>query len=191
MTEQETSGQPTVETPAVADERASWTVEQWQAELQRVGAKEKAEGRRLAEAALAEKAARDEAEAKRKRDEEAGRFEDVKASLTSERDEAMMAREAFRAEAEELRALIAADVAAAWDALPEAVRATFDGDADDVLAKKRHMNRMAPVIDEMTKRTGSEVLGNRPSPGPSQGARVTVSETRDEMRRGGGLRRMI
>lgn len=68
-----------------------------------------------------------------------------------------------------LEALVKADVDAAWDDLPEEVRDAYDGPDDDPLAKKRHMQRMAKVIERLTA-DANRKIGNGPNPPVGDGA---------------------
>lgn len=116
------------------------------------------------QAELDRKRQQDEAERKRKDDEAKGDFEQVKTSLTSERDTAISERDAYKSELDEYRALVTADLDAQWKALPEEVREAYDGEDDDVLAKKRHIVRMAKVIEKLSEKP--TIRGSGPSPKP-------------------------
>jgi hypothetical protein len=156
--------------------RIEWTAEQ-QKEIQRIAAKE---ARKAADKArqeekdrIAQEQANTETDARRKQDEEAGKFAEVRQSLESERDTIKGERDAVTRERDEYRQLIEADVTAAWDGLPEEVRDAYDGEDDDVLAKKRHMNRMAKVIAKLSgEQTGNP--GNRENPKPGTNGEVTI-----------------
>ncbi len=90
------------------------------------------------------------AKAQRKKNEEAGKFDEVKQSLESERDTAASERDRFKEQNDTLLRLVKADVEAAWGDLPDEVKDAYDGEDDDVLAKKQHMQRMAKVIAKLT-----------------------------------------
>lgn len=113
--------------------------------------------------------AKADAEAERKRQEAAGEFDQVKASLTSERDTALDEAKTLKTTNEALLALVTADVEAAWGDLPEEVREAYDGADDDPLAKKQHMTRMAKVIARLTAEAAKP--GNGPNPPAASGAR--------------------
>lgn len=127
----------------------------------------------------AEKAAAD-AEAKRKADEDAGLFESVKQSLTDERDAAKAELDVATKERDALQELVKADVDAQWDELPEEVRSTFEGADDDVLAKKRHMQRMKSIIDRLLAVSSKKgTPGNPPPAGNQQPAAESPISARD------------
>lgn len=119
------------------------------------------------DADAAHTAAQQQAEADRKRQEQeaAGEYETAKATLTKDRDDAITERDSIKAERDEYRDLVTKDVEAAWDKLPEEVREAYDGEDDDVLAKKRHMTRMAKVIEKLTAEEAKP--GNGPNPKPA------------------------
>jgi len=143
----------------------------------------KAQEKRDADEAEAKKKA--DAEAERKKAEDAGKFEEVKTSLISERDTALAERKAIEAERDEYRELVTKDVNASWSALPEEIREAYDGADDDVLAKKRHMTRMAKVIERLTGDTTSPAGGNRPNPKPGSAAFNVADEAARARARGG------
>ena len=132
---------------------------------ERKKAEEDAAARLKAEADEAKRKA--DAEAERKRQEAAGEFDKVKDSLTTERDTAVTERDNLKTERDALLALVKADVDAQWDALPDEVKEAYDGDADDPLARKQHMTRMAKVIARLTEKPRTP--GNGPNPPASDG----------------------
>lgn len=119
-----------------------------QAAINKLIGEARREGKHAAEADIeaARKAAADEAE--RNRQIEAGEFDKVRQSLEAERDQ-------FRTRAEQLDSLIAAikpDVDAQWAALPEEVTELYDGDGEDVLAKRTHIAKHKKLIDRLTEK---------------------------------------
>lgn len=83
-----------------------------------------------------------------------GKWEELATTRKTALDELATDRDAVTAERDEYRALVEADVTAAWKDLPEEVRDAYEGDDDDVLGRKRHMVRMAKVIARLTDDTG-------------------------------------
>src|SRR5690606_8694571 len=117
--------------------------------------------------ALKDAQAKAEADRQREADEAKGDYEAAKAAIEQERDAAATERATLKAERDALLALVKADVDAQWDALPDEVKEAFDGNDDDVLARKQHMNRMAKVIARLTEK--AHTPGNGPNPKPSDG----------------------
>ena len=139
-------------------------------------AADKARSDRDAEIA-AEKTAAD-VEAKRKADEEAGKYEEAKTQLTSERDEAVSKRD-------KALGLLKANVDANWDGLPESVKSTYQGDAEDVLAKSEYMQQMKPVIDQLreAEAKGEERSNPGNPPGKTPSDKKTTTDEDEEARR--------
>lgn len=130
--------------------------------------------------------AKADADAERKRQEAAGEFDQVKQSLTTERDTALDEAKTLKATNDALLALVTADVDAAWGDLPDEVREAYDGPDDDPLAKKQHMTRMAKVIARLTAEAAKP--GNGPNP-PAAGPReLNVAEEAAKARARGGYR---
>ena len=164
------NGDPPNGDPPKPDDKPKfeWTPEQ-QAEIQRIAAKEakeaarKARADRDAEIERERKAA--EADAERKKQEAAGEFESVKASLTEERDAAISERDTLQTRLDEALQAIRDDVAAAWKDTPAEVVELYEGDDDDVLAKRKHLTKSAKLIarlrDESEKPRGT---GRDPKP---------------------------
>lgn len=154
---------PPVKDPAknddkIPDDKSTWTVEQWESHTRAVGAKEKAEGKRVAEKAHQEAAI----EAKRLADlaktEADGEYETAKTQLTGDRDSAVQERD-------RALELLKANVDTQWATLPESVIKAYAGEEDDVLAKTAHMQQMKPIIDELAAKAHvSKGGGNPPNP---------------------------
>lgn len=145
------------------------------------------EARRAAEreaaAAKAELEKRDKAEAaaKAKQAEQDGKWEELARERESTLAAAKTDLESVTAERDVLKDLVKADVDAQWGELPEEVRKAYDGDDDDALAKKQHMQRMKPIIDRLV---GDEEQRNPGNPrGPKPTGRVTTTEEDEAAKR--------
>lgn len=125
----------------------------------------------------AERAARDaQAEMQRMRDEqrkreeaeaaEQGRFRELAERREAELAQAQDQLTAVQQERDALLDIVRADVESHWDQLPDEVREAYDGADDDVLSKRRHMHRMAKVIQRLTTADESRP-GNGPNPRPA------------------------
>lgn len=153
------------------DDKSKWTVEQWEKENQRIAAKEKAEGRKAAEREFQAKQDEEKRKADLAKQESEGEYEKAKSQLTTERDTAVQERD-------RALELLKANVDTQWDGLPEEVKATYTGNADDVLAKSSHMNLMKPVIDRL--KSDAEKEGERSNPGNPKGPKPTDKVTTSE-----------
>lgn len=142
-------------------DKSTWTVEQWETHTQRIAAKEKAEGRRAAEREAQQKQDDADAAAALAKQESEGEYEAAKQKLTSDLESAQTARD-------KALELLKASVNAQWDELPEAVRNTFKGEEEDVLAKSAFVQQMKPIIDELAKNseTPKPPRGNHGNPPP-------------------------
>lgn len=125
----------------------------------------KRKGKEAAEAAIQTTREQEEADRKRAADEAKGDYETAKKAISDERDGFKTRAEQAEAERDAFRDLVTKDVEAAWDKLPEEIREAYDGEDDDVLAKKRHMRRMAKVIEKLTAEEAKP--GNGPNPKPA------------------------
>lgn len=128
-------------------------------------AAEKARAERDAELDAEREAA--EAEAARKIAEEAGEFETVKAQLLADKEKIESDLNLTTKERDDLLAMVKVDVDSAWSNLPAEVRDAYDGDDDDVLARKQHMTKMKKIIDRLA---GKPNNGNPPAPKPTDGS---------------------
>lgn len=142
-------------------DKSTWTVEQWEAENRRIAAKEKAEGRKAAEREYQQKQEEEKQQAELAKQESEGKYEEAKQKLTSDLESAQTARD-------KALELLKASVDAQWDELPEAVRNTFKGEEEDVLAKSAFVQQMKPIIDELAKNseTPKPPRGNHGNPPP-------------------------
>lgn len=145
--------------------KIEWTKEQ-QDEINRIAAKERREGAKRAredrDAEIEEQRKKDAVAAQRTKDQEAGEFEKVKESLQNDAKTASDERDTLKDQRDTLLGLLKADVDATWNDLPEEVKDAYDGEDDDVLAKKQHMTRMAKVTERLT--AASSGPGNGPNP---------------------------
>lgn len=107
---------------------------------------------------------------------EQGRWKELAEKREASLTETTTERDSLKAERDEYKALLTADVDASWKDLPEEVREAYDGEDDDVLAKKRHMARMAKVIQKLTAESGTP--GNGPNPKPAGAGVDTEADKR-------------
>ena len=150
------------------DDRSSWTPEQWQAEIQRIATKEKAEGRKAAEREYQQKQDEAAAEADLQKQEAEGKYEEAKGQLTKERDAAV-------ADRDRALELLKADIDTRWEGMPDSVKGTYSGEEDDVLAKSAFMQQMKPIIDELESKAEKE--NERSNPGNTKGPKPTDKAT--------------
>lgn len=123
-----------------------------------------------------------EAEARTAEAERQGNFEKLYADLKAEHDAIKGEVESKDARIDELLTIVKADVDAKWDDLPEEVKDAYDGDADDPLAKRKHMQRMAKVIERLTA-AGEHKPGNGPNPPPADNKRDLKAAEQQARRR--------
>lgn len=145
------------------DDKSTWTVEQWERHTQSVAAKEKAEGKRVAERAHKDA----EADAARAADiakkESEGEYETAKTQLTADLTTA-------QAERDQALEILKANIDTQWNEMPESVKSTYKGDEDDVLAKSAYMQQMQPIIAELVEKAkASKAGGNPPNPKAATG----------------------
>ena len=159
-------------------DKSQWTVEQWDAELSRVAAKEKAEGKRAAERAHQEQVEKAKQDAELQKQEAEGKYEEAKQSLTRERDTAVSERD-------KALELLKNNVDTQWDKLPDEVKQTYAGDDEDVLAKTKHMQRMKPVIERLSAEAAKEKERKNPGNGtnPTPSTKPTTSAEDEEAKR--------
>ena len=131
-------------------------------------ARKKAE-KRLRELEKAE-AERQDADRKREEAEQAeqGKWQELATKREAELTEKTTALETITAQRDTLLSLIVKDVESSWKDIPEEVRETYDGDDDDVLAKKQHITRNAKIIARLQGDDDGKP-GNRENPKGSNG----------------------
>ncbi len=103
----------------------------------------------------ADKAAKDAAAAadeKRKQDEAVarGEFDKVRADLESDRDGLKGERDRLKADNDDLRAVLMPTMDAQWTAIPDEIKAFYDGGDDDLIAKSKFITKSKPMIDKLT-----------------------------------------
>lgn len=157
---------PPEEGPGGEDDKKPKFTDEQNAEIGRIVSREVRKARDAARKELEDeldaKAKADAADAQRKADEEAGKFESVKQSLTEERDTAKSNLESAQSERDRALELLKANVDAQWDGLPDSVKKTYSGEEDDVLAKSAHMQQMKPIIDELAEKAETPKGGGNP-----------------------------
>jgi len=135
------------------------------------------EGRAQAEsdAAAAKQAA--EAAAERQRQIDAGQFDTVRQSLETERDQALAKASQFDALVEAIKP----EIDAQWAALPDEVKALYEGDDTDVLARQAHIARTRKLVEKLTEQNEQKrqaaSFGRTPTP---NGAKPSNDEARRE-----------
>jgi hypothetical protein len=140
------------------------------------------EGRAQAEsdAAAAKQAA--EAEAERQRQIDAGQFDTVRQSLETERDQALAKASQFDALVEAIKP----EIDAQWAALPDEVKALYEGDDTDVLARQAHIARTRKLVEKLTEQNEQKrqaaSFGRTPTP---NGTRSKLEEGMEQGRRTG------
>lgn len=157
-------------------DRSQWTEKEWQAEIQRIAAKEKADGRKAAEREYQQQQAESQRKAELAKQEAEGKYEEAKQQLGADLESAQRARD-------EALKLLKANVDTQWDELPDAVKKTYTGDEDDVLAKSSHMNLMNPIIAELAEKEAAQAPGNRPNPNPADGKFDLEAATKEARKR--------
>jgi hypothetical protein len=180
---------PNPETPPVpkGDEgKVSFTPEQ-QAEIDRIAANARREGKVTgkteAEQAIAATEAQKEADRKRQDDEAKGHYDNAKATLERERDEEKSARMTAEEKYQAAIAVLAPDVTARWKDLPTEVASMYEGADDDILAKAAHLNRTKALVDRLAGATPR--TGNGPNPRRIGDEKPTFDELRQEARQSG------
>ena len=113
------------------------------------------------EDAEAERQAEEQKKADAERIEQ-GKWEELATKREAELTAKTTSLQAMTAERDTLLSIVKADVDAAWDTIPEEVREAYDGEDDDVLAKKQHMTRNAKIIARLQDTGGQP--GNRQNP---------------------------
>lgn len=129
------------------------------------------EARRTAEKAAKDandRAAALEAEAKKRADkeaEEAGRWQELAEKREADLTEATAKADTLQAQLDEALQALRDDVTAAWKDTPDEVKDLYEGDDDDVLAKRKHLTRSAKLIARLTTEKQSP-RGNGEDPPP-------------------------
>ena len=118
------------------------------------------------DAADAEARKKAEAEAERKKQEAAGQFEDVRKSLETERDAAVIDRDSLKATNEALTAYFDTQYTAALKDLPDVIKA-FAPAEDAPFATKADW--LTKAQEQASKIDTSGTPGNRPNPTPATG----------------------
>ena len=135
------------------------------------------EGRAQAEAdATAAKQAA-EAAAERQRQIDAGQFDTVRQSLETERDQALAKASQFDALIEAIKP----EIDTQWAALPDEVKALYEGDDTDVLARQAHIAKTRKLVERLTEQNEQKrqaaSFGRTPTP---NGAKPSNDEARRE-----------
>ena len=106
------------------------------------------------------------ADAQKKADEEAaeqGKFKDLLDKRDADLKIANDSLTTLQERLDEALAAITADVDSRWKDVPDEVRELYEGDDDDVLAKRKHLTRSAKLIARLTE-TKEPARGNGPGP---------------------------
>lgn len=165
MTEQNPNPEPNVPanpeanpaTPPKTEEspKVTFTDEQ-QKELNKLIANARREGKAAAEKDANDVKAKAEADAERSRQEAAGEYEKAKTTLTAERDTAASERDGYKGKLETLLADLKPEIEKAWAGLPAEVSALYEGEDDDVLAKRSFMTKHAALIEKLAGKVEEE-----------------------------------
>jgi len=162
-------------------QKVTFTDEQ-QKEIDRLIGAARRDGRKAAEDDAAEVKRKTDEAAEQQRKIEAGKFDEVRQTLESERDQAL-------AKAAHLDALIEAlrpEIDEQWKGLPAEVTELYEGADDDVLAKRAHIARTRKLIDKLTGTTDQKrqaaSFGRTPTP---NGTRSNLEEGMEQGRRTG------
>lgn len=181
-TDQTTTDATTGTPPEQGDtQKVTFTPEQ-QAEINKLIGSARREGKQSAAEEAAEAKRKADEEAERERQIKAGEFDTVRQSLEAERDAALTKAAQFDALVETIRP----EVDAQWAALPGEVTELYEGDADDVLAKRAHMARCKKLIDKLAaqQETKKQAAGFGRTPTPN-GSGSTLEKGLEEGRRTG------
>jgi beta-glucosidase-like glycosyl hydrolase len=114
--------------------------------IKRAAEKAKEDAKAELNAELDQKRKADEAERQRKADIEAGKFEEVKVSLETERNDFKSRAETAETKLQSALTLLASSVNERWKDVPEEVAELYEGDADDPLAKTAFIDKNAKLI---------------------------------------------
>ncbi len=128
---------------------------------------------KIVDDAAAAKAKADDDEAKRK-----GEFEKLANERETERDAATADVTRLSAENDQLKAAVNAILDAEWKALPKEIKDLYLGDEGDPLARLTFLPKA-----KVAAKQHETANGNGANPPAAGGARPTVEQTRDEMRR--------
>lgn len=128
-------------------------------------------------AKAAEKKARDserelaalKAEQQKRKDTEAaeqGRWKELADQREADLATVTTERDTLQTRLDEALQALADDVTAQWKAIPDEVKDLYEGDDDDVLAKRKHLTKSAKLIARLTEaKTPPRGNGGDPKPG--------------------------
>lgn len=122
------------------------------------------DARKAAEKELADLKA-EQQRAKDKEAAEQGKWQELAEKREADLTAATTERDALQSRLDEALQVIRDDVTATWKDTPEEVRDLYEGDEDDVLAKRRHLTRSAKLIARLTA-DKDKTRGNGPNPKP-------------------------
>lgn len=153
-----------------------------QKEIDRLIGAARRDGRKAAEDDAAEVKRKADEAADQQRKIEAGKFDEVRQSLETERDQALAKASQFDALVEAIKP----EIDAQWAALPDEVTALYEGDDTDVLARQAHIAKTRKLVEKLTEQNEQKrqaaSFGRTPTP---NGTRSKLEEGMEQGRRTG------